>query len=130
MPRNFFRSILLTLSCTAAGMSPSWLLAQTAYAITGGTQLVHFNVATPGTLSSPIPISGLQLGEIILGIDFRPASGHLFALGSTSRIYTVSTTTGIVSQIGASGAFALSGAAFGFDFNPTVDRIRVVSDTD
>ena len=24
---------------------------------------------------------------------------------------------------------ALSGTAFGFDFNPTVDRIRVVSDT-
>src|SRR5262249_31679133 len=32
-------------------------------------------------------------------------------------------------QIGAAGAFTLNGTAFGFDFNPTVDRIRVVSNT-
>ena len=31
--------------------------------------------------------------------------------------------------MGATGSFTLSGTDFGFDFNPTVDRIRVVSNT-
>ncbi len=37
--------------------------------------------------------------------------------------------TGAATAVGAAFTPALSGTAFGFDFNPTVDRIRVVSDT-
>lgn len=73
-------------------------------------------------------ITGLQGGETILGIDFRPANGTLYGLGSTSRLYTINPTTGAATQVGSAGAFTLSGTSFGFDFNPTVDRIRVVSD--
>jgi hypothetical protein len=62
-----------------------------------------------------------------LGIDFRPADHVLYGLGSTSRLYRLDPTTGAATQIGSAGAFTLSGTAFGFDFNPTVDRIRVVS---
>jgi hypothetical protein len=70
------------------------------------------------------------MGESILGIDMRPATGQLFALGSTSRLYTVNTASGAATIVGA-GPFtpALIGTSFGFDFNPTVDRIRVVSNT-
>jgi hypothetical protein len=79
------------------------------------------------------PITGLQPGENVLAIDFRPAApqGRLYGLGSTSRVYLIDPSTGIASAVG-SGPFspALSGSEFGFDFNPTVDRIRVVSDTD
>jgi hypothetical protein len=74
-------------------------------------------------------VSGLQSGERILGIDFRPANGQLFALGSTSRLYRLDTASGAATPVG-NAAFtpALSGTEFGFDFNPTVDRIRLVSD--
>lgn len=94
-------------------------------------RLVRFNPATPGTLTANNVVTGLQAGESILGIDFRPATGELFALGSTSRLYTLSRATGVATQVG-SGAFtpALSGTSFGFDFNPTVDRIRIVSDAE
>ena len=67
-------------------------------------------------------------GENILGIDFRVATGQLYALGSASRLYTINLLTGAATQVGSAGAFSLSGSSFGFDFNPTVDRIRVVSD--
>ena len=76
------------------------------------------------------PSTGLQAGELILGIDIRPATGVLFALGSTSRLYTINPTTGTATQVGSAGAFTLSGTSFGFDFNPTVDRIRVTSDAE
>jgi hypothetical protein len=56
-------------------------------------------------------------------------NGQLYALGSTSRLYTINLSSGAATAVGAAFTPALSGASFGFDFNPTVDRIRVVSNT-
>ncbi|RXK60441.1 DUF4394 domain-containing protein [Lacibacter luteus] len=100
-----------------------------AYAIGGTNNLMAFHLSTPGTTTS-IAITGLQAGENIQAIDIRPVDGQLFALGSTSRLYTINTTTGAATLVG-SGAFtpAIGGSAFGFDFNPTVDRIRVISNS-
>ncbi|MGE0884718.1 MAG: DUF4394 domain-containing protein [Blastocatellales bacterium] len=103
---------------------------ETVYAVTASNSLVSFNSLTPGTLLSAVPITGLGAGENILGIDFRPASGQLFALSSASRIYTINTISGAAVPAGPAFTPALSGTAFGFDFNPVPDRIRVVSDAD
>ncbi|TDX82889.1 DUF4394 domain-containing protein [Epilithonimonas xixisoli] len=98
-----------------------------AYAIDASNMLQIFNPGKPEPVSKTI--TGLQNGEGILGIDFRPLNGQLYALGSSSRIYTINLGTGAATQVG-SGTFStpLIGTDFGFDFNPTVDRIRVVSD--
>ncbi len=103
--------------------------AVTVVGVNTSNQLVQFESATPGTVSAPRTITGLQAGESILGIDFRPANGALYGLGSTSRLYLINRTTGVATQVGTAGAFTLVGTDFGFDFNPTVDRIRVVSNT-
>src|SRR4029434_5405847 len=90
-----------------------------AFAVTASSnQLVRFNTATPGTIITVGTITGLQAGEGVLGIDFRPATGELYALGSTSRLYTVNKTTAVATLV-APLSTALSGTAFGFDFNPT-----------
>lgn len=103
--------------------------APVSYAIDEMNNLVIINFMKIGT---PITkaITGLQMGETILGIDFRPANGQLIALGSSSRLYALNTSSGAATAIGA-GPFAtlLSGTSFGFDFNPTVDRIRCISNT-
>ena len=98
-----------------------------AYAIDATNMLQIFNPSKPEPVSKAI--TGLQNGEGILGIDFRPLNGQLYALGSSSRIYTINLGTGAATQVG-SGILStpLIGTEFGFDFNPTVDRIRVVSD--
>lgn len=106
------------------------LRVETAFAVTASNMLVSFNTLTPGTILSTAPITGLGAGENILGIDFRPASGQLFALSSASRIYTINTLTGAATATGPAFTPALAGTAYGFDFNPVPDRIRVVSDTD
>ena len=99
-----------------------------AYAVDQSNNLLIFNPTASGVVTKPL--TGLAMGETIVGIDMRPATGQLFALGSTSRIYAVNMSNGAGAMIG-SGPFtpALSGTSFGFDFNPTVDRIRVVSNT-
>lgn len=97
------------------------------YGVTTANQLVRFNAARPNTFLATLPISGLQPAEDVLGIDFRPATGQLFALGSTGRLYTLNVLTGAATQVGAGPALVLAGTDFGFDFNPQPDRIRVVS---
>lgn len=99
-----------------------------AYAVDDMNNLLIFN---PNTNAAPVTkaITGQQVGENIVGIDMRPATGQLYALGSTSRLYVVNLATGALTAVGTAGAFTLAGTSFGFDFNPTVDRIRVVSNT-
>jgi Domain of unknown function (DUF4394) len=117
----------LAAAVGALAFGPGRAEAEFITGLTSTGNLVTFDSATPGTIASSVGITGLQAGESLLGIDRRPANGLLYGLGSTSRIYTINTTTGAATQVGSAGAFTLSGTAFGFDVNPVPDRIRVVS---
>ena len=98
------------------------------YALTNDGKLLWFNAQNPKTITSQVTISGLVAGDKIVGIDFRPATGQLYGLGSNSYIYVIDPKTGACRAINAAPFTpALSGSNFGFDFNPTVDRIRLVS---
>jgi hypothetical protein len=94
--------------------------------LTLNNELVRFDSAAPSSTYGMVGVSGLQAGERLLGIDFRPATGQLYGLGSSSRLYVMNVVTGVATQVG-SGQFStlLSAQNYGFDFNPTVDRIRV-----
>lgn len=100
------------------------------YALGEGNKLDKFRSDDSDELLNSAIITGLQQDEKIMAIDFRPATGQLYGLGSTSRIYVINPQTGIALAIGT-GPFtpALSGTIAGFDFNPTVDRIRIVTNT-
>lgn len=117
--------IAAALVATFASATPAW--AVTVFGIDLSGRLVTFDSATPGAITSTRTISG-AIGSAILGIDFRPATGELFALGGNSQLYTINTSTGAATTVGGPIA-GLSGSNFGFDFNPTVDRIRLVSDS-
>lgn len=96
-------------------------------AITANNQLIRFNGTAPGTVSSTVAITGLQSGEMLHGLDVRPANGRAYAVGSTGRIYTIDPMSGAAAQSGT-GTLSLTGMAFGVDFNPVPDRLRVSSD--
>lgn len=100
-----------------------------AYTVDLSNNLQIFNLKNAGVPVNKA-ITGLQIGENVLGIDFRPATGQLYALGSSSRVYTLNITTGVATAVSTVPFLTpLLGNSFGFDFNPTVDRIRVVSNT-
>lgn len=78
-------------------------------------------------------ISGLADGETLIGIDFRPATGVLYGVGriggsGNGQLYTIDPKSGLATPVGAR-AIPLLGAAFGVDFNPVPDLLRIVSDT-
>ncbi len=98
------------------------------YALAGGIKLDKYNISSPNDMISTANISGLQTGETILAIDFRPATGQLYGLGSSSRLYVINPATGVARMIGTNSfSTSLTGDISAFDFNPTVDRIRVVT---
>ena len=100
------------------------------YGITASGQLAKYNANTAETPISTAMISGLQSGETIISIDFRPATGELYGLASSSKLYILNTATGAARVVGTDPFTpALSGTIVGFDFNPTVDRIRIVTST-
>lgn len=103
-------------------------------------QLILFDSATPGSTTT-VPITGLTNPgtETIRGIDFRPATGELYALGITDtpgpdegRIYIINPTTGVATPVGATpfSTTLTNNNDYAFDINPSADRIRVVTDRD
>lgn len=117
---------------------PVAAVAGDVFVLTASNKLLSFDRATPGTIRTTATVTGLQAGENLLGIDYRPADGMLYGVGSTGRIYTLNGTTGAATLKSTLAAdttdttlpfTALAGTEFGVDFNPVADRLRLVSNT-
>ena len=98
--------------------------------------LVNFAAATPNTVVEK-PITGLTAGDIVVGIDVRPANGLMYAFAradvggaptGAASIYVINPDTGA-----ASGRVAVTGVTFdgatsvSVDFNPVADLMRVIT---
>jgi uncharacterized protein DUF4394 len=144
-----FLLVILALAAVLTGVwggrlgeSRNWRVqtaAQTDFvvALAANNQLLQFSVSAPNSIISATTVSGLKAGDSLVGIDYRPANGQLYALavnGAMGRLYTINPLTGAATAVGAGfaapqSAGASAGKDYGFDFNPTVDRIRVVADS-
>ncbi|ONI90996.1 hypothetical protein ALI144C_01855 [Actinosynnema sp. ALI-1.44] len=72
-------------------------------------------------------VTGVAKNDRLIGLDTRPATGGLYALSRSGQLYRIDAKTAAATAVGS--PIALRGTAIGFDFNPTVDRIRLVTDT-
>jgi hypothetical protein len=120
----------------AALAAPTAARAERAAGITGDNGLVTFDTLTPGT-GAVKAITGLQTPtERVVALDTRPATGDLDALtvplgvasNATVRLYRIDPYTAAATLIGnIPGTIPGAGDwATGADFNPLVDRLRVV----
>jgi len=112
-------------------------------ALTDDGRLACIEEANKGTTKTKVigSITGLD-NETIVGIDYRspftdaatgaangiPVEGVLYGLGSSGGVYQINAMTAVATKKTQLNV-ALSGTAFGIDFNPTVDRLRIISDT-
>ena len=144
---------LLTTAAVAAGLAlgaaaPAGAAATlapqtTLYGLTADNRVLTFSSRQAVLPSNVVTVTGLQPGEQLVGIDRRPKTGEIYAvgkLGTAGRLYTVNPQTGaatfVATLVSAPSAatpggapIALSGAEFGFDFNPAADALRITSDT-
>lgn len=114
----------------SVGLASTASHAELIYGVTQSGFLTSWDSATPGTIGAGVALQGLAANEKIVGLDLRPATGELYGVGSFSQIYRIDRTTGVATAVGGQFVPGLNGSSFGFDFNPTVDRIRLVSDAD
>lgn len=140
---------LLLFACALA-LPAATASAEQLVGLTLTNQLVRFDSATPGTISSTVGITGLTPGDVLAGIDVRPANNTLYGFATDAglgmsavgvgRVYAINLATGVAtlsSTLAADAAdmtapfpFAsVAGTSFGVDFNPVADRLRVTTDT-
>ena len=79
-----YKGLALSLGLAATAALPA--TAQTVYGLSINSNiatpsLVTFSATAPGTFTATLPITGFTAGQAIVGIDVRPNTGELFALG-------------------------------------------------
>lgn len=90
------------------------------YAITADNHLISFASTRPDAIFE----NRLIVGEKVTHIDFRPATGQLYALGESGHLYTVDLANVTLTQVGTAALPNFGG----FDFNPVTDRIRLANE--
>ena len=90
--------------------------------------LLCFQDGAPGHATPIAAVTGLVGDTALVGMDYRPANDVLYAVGNAGGVYSIDVATAVASKV-STLSVALQGSVFGVDFNPTVDRLRIVSDT-
>ena len=128
-PSTRTAALLALAGASALLAAPAPVRAEKLLLLTADSRLLAVDSATSDQVLTNVPITGLPAGETLLGIDIRPRDGSLVGVSSASRLYNIAASTGVATVIGTA-AFtpAINGTSVGFDFNPTVDRIRFTTD--
>jgi len=130
------KSSRIALALAVALLFSTTLAAETITLLDGNGLLLRFiSTTAPSVSLGTVPVTGLLSGEHLEGIDYRPATGVLYGVGfiqstGSARLYTINTITGFATLVG-NGAFhsTIGFSIVGMDFNPVVDRIRLISNS-
>jgi Domain of unknown function (DUF4394) len=95
--------------------------------LTDDQRVVAFLATNPRNQLVIGKVSGLAGDARLVGIDYRVQNGKLYGVGDAGGIYTVSTRTAQATKV-SQLTVALRGTAFGVDFNPAANRLRMISD--
>lgn len=86
--------------------------------------LVRFSLSDPSTV---LAVGSLDVAGSVVGLDFRPASGELYALTDMGQLVLVDPMTAETTLVTASIG-ELTGARYDIDFNPAANALRLISD--
>lgn len=121
--RNKFAT---TLAVATIASAPAIAGAETIYGLTNLQELVIFD-SSSRVVTSTKGLAGFSVsGEFLVSIDTRPATGELFGFSNQNKLYKINPVNGNSTGVGAAIA-GLSGSAKSIDFNPTVDRVRLIT---
>jgi len=108
-----------------AVLAPTPSEAAIAYTIEGGLALVRFDTASPGMATTIGNFSGAV--SSVDGIDFRVSNGLLYGYSYLDNaVVTIDVNSAVTSWASTPGT-ASSDFILGMDFNPVVDRLRLVN---
>lgn len=100
--------------------------------------LITFSPRNPGMILNEVDITGLtMMPDDVIGIDRRPATGDIYIVTASGRLYTVDPMSGAATFASAlipapapnDNFVGLEIGDVSLDFNPTVDRLRLIQST-
>jgi len=102
--------------------------------LTPTNSLVVFNTDGGPVVNGPAVI-GLGMGETVMGIDFRPLTGELFAVtrdgSNQGRVYKIDPSSGVATLVPLTGPTLTLTGSVGVDFNPAAvsgnNALRIVT---
>lgn len=120
---NIMRAAILAAAAASAE-------AERLFGLTPDNRIVTFESANPAATLSSRAINGLVEGDRRTGLDRGPASGPLYSPSTSGHLCELNRTgsSWTATIVGVLGTLP-QGNAFGIDFNPVPDQLRVVSDT-
>lgn len=123
MIRTAVSRALLAGACLAA-LAVSSAEAATIWALDSAGRLARID-ADSRKAAAPVAIKGAN--GAVLSVAVRPADGMLYGLTAAGQIVTIDPMTGQATQKAMLDKKLETGARTTINFNPVVDRIRVVS---
>lgn len=127
-----WRRLTALAAVVVALVIPTSAHATTIYVLTLDERLLRYDSASPGTIVSETPITGiLGSGVDVSALECRPATGQLYLFTNEpsidrQRLYTLDPLTGAATFV-ATFSSSLIGIAFGVDFDPVGGQVRVFS---
>ncbi len=125
----------------ALALLPAAGFPERIYAVDEVGNLIRFDSVTPGVIESSVPLTGLELDSYrgLAALDFRPATGRLYALvdqvsgigipppgAEHCDLYWIEPETGASFLVGMDDALTEPWVRKGFDFSPVANEIRIV----
>ena len=124
---------VLAAVVSGGGSSAAQPAGLRAFGISGdGTLMATFTTDRPTVLDWVRTIQGFSGDTAAIGLDYRVQDGLMYLVGNNGGIYTVKlpptpAQDPVVTKV-SQLSVPLYGTKFGVDFNPAVDRLRIVSD--
>ncbi len=133
-PLSLFLTALVGDVVDLAAPIPPEVTTPLVYGLTTTNSLVRFSADGGPVVFGP-EFSGLGAGETVVGIDFRPLTGELYAVSrdgaNVGRLYTVNVASGALTSVTLSGPTLTITGSVGIDFNPAaaagVNALRIVT---
>lgn len=122
-----FRFLLAALAVVLAAALPSGTAS--GVLLVGLTSQNRLQIVEAGGgFTFTIGAGALPDGESLRALDFRPATGELFLVAASGRVYARASLAS-TAALTLVGSIAPPAGPFSVDFNPVPDRIRLVTES-
>ena len=142
MHRNTLTSFSrVAVAAAAAAAIPALAGAEQIFGLTTQNSIVVIDSDNSSVAVDGGFVSGLDGGEFLLDIDYRPGTGDVYAISSADNVYIIDQNDFSASLVGNFAPPSLRGTSFAFDFNNAFDGgsgdpddvgrfARIISNTD
>lgn len=108
--------------------------AERIFGLTTQNWISVFDSSSPSDTVGGGAVTGLEVNDVLVAMDYQPASGNVLLLGSQSNVYRLNNTSGTDFSATLLNTLdpTLVGTSMAFDFNPAFmsgSFARIITDT-